>query len=243
MKKIKNKRIFILIFFLLMPVFARAMSSSNYSIDSDVIGSFGGPSSSDNFSISDTGGEVGTGGSASATYEILAGFWSSLSGGTISMSCPDSVTMGPITGVGQSDLSTNSIACNIKTDSVTGYKLDWAAGSATMNSGSDTIAAYSPAVADTPETWSVDAADSEWGAHLGAGSTTADTDMWGIADTYAGGKWLDIATNPFMVIDRHSATDPAGDDEVIFFGSEIGSNKFQPTGSYSVNVTMTATIL
>jgi len=243
MKKTKNQRIFLLIFFLLLPFFARAMSSSNYSIDSDVIGSFGDQSSSANFSITDTGGEVGTGGSASATYEVLAGFWSSLSGGTISMACPDNVTMGPITGVGRSDLATNSIVCNIKTDSVTGYKLEWSAGSATMVSGSDAIAAYSPAVAGTPEIWSVDAAASEWGAHLGAGSTTTDTNMWGAADTYVGGKWLDIGTSPFMVIDRHSATDPTGDEEIIFFGSEIGNGKFQPSGSYSVNVTMTATIL
>jgi len=244
MGEIKNKKIIFLIFFLLAPVFVHAMDSANYSIDSDVIGAFGDLGTSANFSVIDTGGEVGTGDLSSATFGVLSGFEAGLSGGTISMDCPASVNMGSIVGTGKSNLAGNSITCNINTDSSGGYKLEWAAGSSVaMKSGSNEIAAYSPTVADTPEAWSVDPANSEWGAHLGANSTTKNTTLWGTADTYADGKWLNVDAAPVMIISKNSATSGAGDDEIIFFGSEIGANKFQPTGSYVTNITLTATTL
>ena len=163
-------------------------------------------------------------------------------GGTISIVCTGTVTMGAITGTGQSNLATNSATCTIITGNATGYNLNWQASSATMASGGDTIAAYTPAVANTPETWSVAGADSEWGAHLGASSTTVDTGVWGLADTYAGGKWLNVNNAAsFEIANRGSNTDPSGDTEYIFFGGEVGASHFQPTGTYTVDVTMTAT--
>lgn len=163
-------------------------------------------------------------------------------GGTISIVCTDTVTMGSITGTGQSNLATNSATCTVITGNVTGYNLVWQASSATMNSGGDSIAAYTPAVADTPETWSVAGANSEWGAHLGASSTTVDTGIWGLADTYGGGKWLNVNNAAsFEIANRGSNTDPSGDNEYIFFGGEVGASHFQPSGTYTVDVTMTAT--
>ena len=166
-------------------------------------------------------------------------------GSTISVTCTDTVTMNGITGTGQSSIdSSNRATCNVKTTNSGGYKLEWQASSATMASGGDTIAAYTPASADTPETWSVAAADSEWGGHLGSTSTTADTTTWGAADTYAGGKWLNVNNAAvFQVVQRTSETSSGGDDEYIYFGAEVGANKWQPDGTYTVNVTMTATTL
>lgn len=51
------------------------MESSNYKITSDVIGSFGTKDSSTSFELGDTGGEVGTGDSSSASFNLGAGFW------------------------------------------------------------------------------------------------------------------------------------------------------------------------
>ena len=166
-------------------------------------------------------------------------------GATISNSCATNpITMGAITGTGQSTITAgNSTACTVITNNSAGYKLEWAASAATMSNGSDTIAAYTPAGA-VPETWSVDAAASEWGGHLGASSTTADTTTWGAADTYAGGKWFNVATGTaYEIIHRHNQTSSSGDSEVVFFGAEVGASKFQPAGTYTVTVVMTATAL
>lgn len=162
---------------------------------------------------------------------------------TIAIDCGDeTVTMGAITGTGSSALATNSETCNIKTNNSTGYSLTWQASSATMaNANTDTIAAYTPAGA-SPEVWSVDAANSEWGGHLGSASTTINTTTWGSADTYAAGKWFNVNNaSAYEIANRTTETSASGDDEVIFFGAEVGANKWQPTGTYTVNVTMTAT--
>ena len=161
---------------------------------------------------------------------------------TISIACTDTVTMGAITGTGQSALGTNSATCTVITNNSGGYSLTWQASSATMASGGDTIAAYTPAVPSTPEVWSVAGADSEWGAHLGASSTTVNTTTWGALDTYAGGKWLNVNNvASFEIANRATETSGAGDTEYVFFGAEVGASHLQPTGTYTVDVTMTAT--
>lgn len=220
------------------------MSSTDYIINPDSINFMGiGDASSTNYQLGDTGGEVATGVSTSTNYTNEAGFWHMAMDYHIAISSPGDVTMGAISGHGQSDLATNSATWNIDTDNPAGYSLTWQASSATMNSGGDTIAAYTPAIADTPETWSVAVSDSEWGAHLGASSTSVDTGVWGLLDTYAGGKWLNVKTSDFQIASRATRTDPAGDDEIVFFGAEVGSSKHQPSGNYTVNVTVTATTL
>lgn len=83
---------------------------------------------------------------------------------TLSNSCGSPVTMGAITGTGQSTLTTNSITCTVITNNSGGYSLVWEASAVTMsNSYSDTIAAYTPETPNVPETWSVAGSASEWG--------------------------------------------------------------------------------
>lgn len=159
---------------------------------------------------------------------------------TISIACTDTVNMGGITGTGQSALGTNSATCTVVTNNSGGYSLTWQASTATMNSGGDTIAAYTPVAPGLPETWSVAGSASEWGGHLGTASTTTTPLTWG-ADTYAG-NWLNVnSAAPFEIANRGTETSGAGDTEVVWFGAEVGASHFQPTGTYTVNVTMTAT--
>jgi len=237
---------YILTLFILLfpsPLWAE-MTSTNYQINPDTINFMGiEDATSTNYQLGDTGGEVGTGVSTSTNYKDEAGFWHAAMDYHISISSPADVVMGAISGYGQSNLATNSATWNIDTDNPAGYSLTWRASAATMASGGDTIAGYTPAVADTPEVWSVASADSEWGAHLGASSTSVDTGIWGLLDTYAGGKWLNVKTTDFQIASRATRTDPAGDDEIVFFGAEVGSSKHQPSGNYTVNVTITATTL
>jgi len=233
---------FLLVFLLGTNQYAQAMSSANYEIPSDVIGSAGAPSSSATYDLNDTLGEMATGPSSSATYDLKAGFWQTAEGYVIAINCDALLNMEAIQGVGLSDpdMSSNYATCNIFTDDNSGYNLYWKASSATMASGGDTIVAYTPAVSETPETWSVAGSASEWGGHLGSASDTVDTSFWGNADSYAAGKWLNIPIANFNIATRLSKTTAAGDDEIIYFGAEVGASKVQPSGTYSVTVTITS---
>lgn len=227
-------------------VFA-AMSSANFVVDSDVVGSVGGASASTNFTLENNAGEMSPGGSSSANFTANAGFLQNdaVIAPTISISVPSDVAVGAITGTGQSSLTTNSATWTIITNNPNGYDFSWQATNAAMtNLSADTITAYTPAIANTPEVWSVASTDSEWGAHLASTSSIVDTGVWGTGDDYATGKWLNVDNvASYTIASSTSATSLTGDDEIVLFGAEIGSQKIQPTGAYSVDVTVTATSL
>lgn len=158
---------------------------------------------------------------------------------TISISTPPDVDLGTITGTGAS--SEGTATWTVTTNNSAGYKLEWQASTAGMMSGADAIAAYGPAVVNTPETWSVPAANSEWGARLKSASTDNAAE-WGTDDTSE--RWLNVSnTGVRQIVSRSSETAVGGSTETIEFQAEIGSSHFQPTGNYSVNVTVTATTL
>jgi len=186
------------------------------------------------------GAELYTTDDAAATDEDSYATFYQVTPVTISITSPSDVSLGTITGTGTS--STGEATWTITTNNPAGYKLEWQASTATMaNQHSDTIAAYTPAVADTPETWSVAAAASEWGGRLKSTSTDYASGTWGADDT-TNAKWLDVKSSAvFQIASRASVT--TGSNEIVQFKAEIGSSKFQPTGAYTVNVTITATTL
>lgn len=224
-----------------------AMSSDSFKIQSDVVGSFGAPGESDNFKINDTGGEIGTGISTSDSYDLGAGFWQTASEYQISIACDSSVTMSAITGTGKSNLTSNNSAnCNVDTDNPAGYLLTWKASDVDMISSTeplDKINGYTPDSAGVPESWLIDSATSEWGGHLGSVSTTVNTTTWGSEDSYVNGKWINIGTADSEIASRVDRSEIGGDNEILWFGSEIGANKNQPTGEYEVSITVTAVAL
>jgi len=246
MKKGSKKLLFIAtgLFFPLLAL--AAMNSETYSVESDVVGSFGNRSVSENYVLEDTGSEAATGPSSSENYSLAAGFWHTAIEYEISMACDAGLSLGDIYGSGRSDLTNNKAVCNIFTDNPPGYSLLWQTDSPEMISASnsnDKIGAYTPAISGVAENWSVEQSASEWGARLGAGSTTADTDFWGTGDTYESGKWLDIGTGDFEIARRTNRTAPEGDDEYIWFGAEVGTGKAQSAGDYVADITITAIAL
>jgi len=167
---------------------------------------------------------------------------------TLSISCDASVSMNAISGYGQSaSTSQNEVTCNVRTNNSSGYKMEWQSSAATMTSGGDTIGAYTPAIVGTTELWSVSSADSEWGAKLSSGSEiygASEQSAWGTGDTYASDKWLNVNnTAAYQFFSRSVESSSDGDDQKIRFGAEVGSSKLQPSGTYSVDVTITATTL
>lgn len=169
-------------------------------------------------------------------------------GATISNTCDSSVTMGTIIGTGQSSLTTNEADCTVITNNSSGYNLTFDSATAYLeNANSDQISTYTPALAGTPEQWSVVSTVSEWGAHLKSTSTSYDSSKWGAAagtENYAASDvyWHNVTNSGgFTVANKTSETTISGDTETLMFGAEVGTGKLQPTGTYDVNVTVTAT--
>lgn len=188
---------------------------------------------------------------ASDSFQIRAEI-----GGMIALSCDDSVTMNALVGTGKSTTDGNNVAdCIVTTNNANGYKMEWQASSDDMmNAQSDHFTAYSPSASGTPEVWNIPNTTSAWGAKLAATSEgynggsggsgyTYPGSGWGSDDSYASGKFLNVATTPFQIMQKSAETDVDGESQSVLFAAEIGHDKIQPTGTYSVNVTITATTL
>jgi len=95
-------------------------------------------------------------------------------------------------------------------------------------------------LASLPQTWSVAASASAWGARLS--STSADTHAkWG---TDGGTEnWLAVGNGSYVINTRTSRTGISGSSQKIYFRSEVGSTNNQPTGTYNGTVVLTATTL
>jgi hypothetical protein len=153
--------------------------------------------------------------------------------GTISLNSPVDVTMSPdIAGTGT---STGSADWTVTTNNSTGYKLEVATNRVnTMQSAaSDIFTDYTEGTPGTPEVWSVAANASEFG--FNASGTAAEA-------VFSGSKYEGFK-NTTKVQVAHESVQTVGTSTSINFKAEVGSSKFQPTGSYSAIVTATATTL
>ncbi len=220
--------------------------ASNYWIPTDVQAVGGGEAAKSTFYIlDDTIGEANIGPNRSDNYDLNAGYRQTADNAYISLDCDDVSSLGTLVQNGQ---ATGSASCTVITDADAGYSLTWvvATGSGGTNTGylinqfENTIAPFTPAVAETPETWSVANTDARWGGRLRSTSTDADV-KWG---TDGGSeKWLNVGTGSYTVVTRTSRTAISGSTEVMQFRAEIGSQKIQPPGVYQATVTLTASAL
>lgn len=217
-------------------------TSTEYRVPFDVMNAGGlDVSKSDRYLLSDSLGESIVGPGESADYHLDSGYRQPSAAEFLSMTCSTIVTVGSVSGTGQ---KTGSGTCTVYSDAYSGYNLGWAVltGSGGTNTGrlisqfNDTIAPFTPVVINTPETWSVAAADSEWGGRLRSSSTdtAAEWGTDGISD-----KWLNVRTSNRTIVVRGSGTPIAGSVEVLQFRSEVGASKVQPTGLYRTSVTFT----
>lgn len=148
----KTKKIFglflFLTFFLADFSFCRAeMSTSNYKIDSDAIGSFGNSSNSAGYQLGDTGGEVGTGNASSANFGLSAGFWqSSKDEPVLSLDITDdSVDLGILDS---SQAHFGIATFNVTTNAERGYVIEYFGS--TLNFESNTINPMSTLATSSP---------------------------------------------------------------------------------------------
>lgn len=220
--------------------------SDNYRMPSDVQPVGGGEAAKSTFYIlDDTIGEANIGPSRSDTFALDAGYRQTVAPAYIAMNCTDGIDIGEITLTGQ---ATGSGSCTIVTDADAGYALTWGVltGSGGTHTGylisqnEDVIAPFAPAVAGTPDDWSVAQNDARWGGRLSSDSTDTDA-QWGTDD--ASEKWLNVGTGSYTVVSRSSRTDDDGSEQIIQFRVEIGAQKIQSSGLYTSSVVLTASAL
>jgi hypothetical protein len=227
------------------------MGSSNYRIDSDSVNSGGlDISSSTNYGLLDTVGEVGTGFSSSTNYNIYAGYRQSISASsTISITAPANVALGNINGlIGGS--ATGSAAWQVTTDAPAGYVLYIKASTNPAMSGTNGFFAnYTQAGSDPDFTFSIASTDSEFGfSPEGSDVVSFFKDNGSICNSgsseTADKCWAPITTSDLDIATSPSSNFPTGSTTTVKFQAAVGTSKIQESGSdYSATITVTAITL
>lgn len=234
-----------LIVFSLATSFAQVRQSTSYQIQSDSINIGGGFSSSTNYVSESTVGEIATGESGSASYDLKAGY-QQMQEVYLALSGAAAVTMDPpIPGV-SGGTSNGSTTVTVITDSPAGYELTIEAqGNPAMQKGADTIADYDPGA--TPSyAFSVNATDSHFGfTPEGIDIVDRFRDSGGVCNQVDGDDntlacWDGLTTLAQTIVSRTSPNHPDGSTTTIRFRVGIGGSVGQPPGTYVATTTITA---
>lgn len=165
----------------------------------------------------------------------------------ITITSPADVTMSPNIGV-SSDSSIGSAVWTVRTNVAAGYTLAIKAGaSPALVSGGNSFADYTPAVADTPETWSVPGGSKEFG--YSAFGTDTSTGTWGTSGTCgaagvpdASMKYQNTKVTDRTIATRGSVTPTTGIATTVCFAAEQDTI-YAAAGTYTATITATATSL
>ncbi|HEY4514720.1 MAG TPA: hypothetical protein VJJ22_01010 [Candidatus Paceibacterota bacterium] len=223
---------------------ALVATSTNYSLTRDSINFVGERSTSANFSLEDTGGEVATGLGTSTNYLLNAGYQQN--DGYIAISAPADVTLLPNIDGAVGGTAIGSAIWTVTTDNSTGYSLSIHAGAnpALQSSGSS-FANYTPAGASPDYTWSISASASEFGfSPEGTAITSVYMDNGsacsiGASDT-SSACWDSITTNNKTIASEDTDNHPNGTGTTVRFQAQAGSTANQAAGTYSALITATA---
>ncbi len=177
--------------------------------------------------------------------------------GEMTLTAPSDITLGSGTiTMTQDDVFGTGSAWNVKTSNATGYKLTFETDQANcMDSGADQFADYSEASTGTPDAWSVDAANYEFGFSVCGADVSNSGKSWGTDSTAADCtcgtgstpssdlSWLGFTgTTAITVATSASETGESGIDTTLCVGAEQGDSVYAPNGSYTADITGTATV-
>ena len=188
-------------------------------------------------------------------------------GSAITHSCTATINIGPLSGTSTGDTSStggydgaDAVTCTINTNNSTGYTFGWTVLAGTGATGARTgtghmngytagnrIAPLRPAIVSTPEvfnTTTVGVSDARWAGRLSSTSTTnTGAGMtWGVNAGNTTDRFLNVATGSTVnIAKRTDETTGGGDAQLVQFRAIVGSSYIQPTDTYKVTVTFTAT--
>jgi hypothetical protein len=153
---------------------------------------------------------------------------------SISIDNPADVALAP--NIEETGTANGSVTWNVKTNHLAGWILDVEASTTpAMKSGGNTFLDYTETVPGTPEAWSVNVADSEFG--FNASGIYAEAG-------FGGSKYLGFdGLNQIQVAHRNAPSEGAGDDTTVGFRAEAGALHNQPLGTYSATITATASTI
>lgn len=173
--------------------------------------------------------------SVAVTLNVAAG---------ISITSPSDSSMSQSLGV-SANTAIATTTWNVKTNNSAGYTLAVRASTnPAMQSGGNSISNYTPAVAATPETWSVSS-----GAEFGfsAYGSRITTGTWGTSGSFCGAnntpstnlKYRDLASTDITIATHGATTTTAGDDATVCYAVEQ-NGFYVPSGTYTATVVATA---
>lgn len=221
------------------------MQSGTYRIDFDSVNSGGGQSQSANYLTESTVGEIATGSSTSATYNLQAGY-QQMHEVYLTITAANDVAMSPSIGGITGGTSNGSTAVTVTTDSATGYQLQIKASSSpALVSGVNSFADYTPASADPDYNFSIAATASEFGFSPEGSHIPARYKDNGFFCNSGTGSTADSCWDPLSTVDKiiaqnAGANTPSGTATVIKFRASSGASRFQPAGNYVATTTLTA---
>jgi hypothetical protein len=229
---------------------AQVMQSASYQIQSDSLNIGGGNSTSTNYILESTAGEVATGPSDSETYSVNAGF-QQMNSLYIALSGATNVVMDDtISGV-TGGAANGSTTVTVITDSPGGYALTISSeNDPAMQKGGDTIADYDPVGSDPGFDFTYDSGEAWFGfSPEGVDITSQFKDDGG--STCGGGGSLDthlkcwegLSTGGQTIAQGISSNHPTGATTTVYFQVGIGDGVNQAPGFYVATTTITALAL
>ncbi len=221
------------------------MSSGNYKVQFDSVNFGGGLSSSTSYTQESTFGEIATGESSSANYNLHAGY-QQMNEVFISISQAADATLTPDIGSISGGVSTGSTNVTVTTDGAAGYALyAKASTSPALDSGTDNFADYTPAGVDPDLSFATLAASSFFGfspegvsvaaRFLDDGAACA-TGALDTADTC----WDGFSLSDKIISENFGSNTPSGTDTALKLRAEAGVDRNQSAGSYVADITLTA---
>jgi len=232
--------------------FSATMQSSNYQIETDSV-NMGGTdnSTSTNYKMSDTVGEVGTGNSHSGNYYLYAGY-RQMTGSFVSITSAEDVVMSPELNGALGGTSNGQVSWVTTTDSLSGYSLFVKASSnPALQSGDDYFSDYSTTSLPTLN-FSINPTESLFGF------TPEGDDIYELyKDDGIGGEcwtgsfiydtpdkcWFGFSTEDTIIAEKTTANSPGGSLTTLKVRAVVGSQHIQTPGTYTATIIATATAL
>lgn len=222
---------------------AQVMQSGSYQIQSDSINFGGGLSTSTNYSLESTGGEVATGDSESSSYKLKAGY-QQMQEVYLSLSGVAAVSMTPsIPGV-TGGIANGSTTATAITDSPSGYKLTIeSSNSPAMKDGVNTIADYVSGGTPTYD-FNTGASDSHFGYSVSGVDIVARFKDNGASCNQGGNNtllkcWEGLSNTATTSVQSTSPNHPNGATTTVYFRVGVGSSVLQTPGAYIATTTLT----
>lgn len=219
------------------------MSSANYKIVQDSLNYGGSVSSSTNYSLNDTAGDVAPGSISSTNYTIGGGYLP-MNETTLSISLLSPTSLSSLQDQ-TSGSSTDTSPVTVTTDDPAGYALTVsAATSPLLEKGSDSIADYAETASGTPEFWSVATGDAAFGFSVSGSNVPGLFKDNGSACGSGSANGLCFmgfkGTNPITIGSMSTRTSTSGDTTTLHYQMETKGATISP-GTYGGTLTLTAT--